>query len=629
MGNQFLEDSSEENTESDEEFQHAAPVVAAVSQRKPAALAEEDDSDEDTDLDDDGLLIQRAQMELSNEYNRTMAEPEDAPKPPSPKLPAKSAPAKRPRATRPGGGVTLKRLIDEGFLEPGVGNLRCEYKGMISIGDLREDGRISWEGQLFESPSAWSIHLKRLITPNRKADDGWKTIKYEGKYLEHYKMALAAHQTVGSDLSTQDAASMAGKALAGSKRPKLGSEDPGPSVVAPASPGPGSAKTPGAVTDKLLPAKRKEPPPQKPSQRPQGAPPKPAGPQVDPNGSGAPSSNPTAYASNRPRREQVKQPDRLMPFPIASALGDDHQMVPCEPFKGEPGQGTKDCQPFAIEIAPSAQLLMDLHAHLDTSEIIGLLAGHYNKTTRKMHVVQAYPVKEVATEDDSVNVEMDPEDQLTVCSLIKKRNMQCIGWYHSHPTFPAIPSVVDIENQARYQEMNRDPETGEEPYIAAIVAPYMKDLKAGVSSIAWFYVTHPTGRHLEYGEQLLEQGYVPRELEVRLDSACDKLDENLMSDVKEVVKRYSVKYQSRVEMYNAWKDSITNLDKLKCSLESRVPESWRPESRKAYVHNIVTMVREAWYSNNMSESETESGQNGAVAGQPTRDDGDTESLETQ
>jgi hypothetical protein len=34
---------------------------------------------------------------------------------------------------------------------------------------------------LFDSPSAFSIYLKRLVNPTRKADDGWKTVKYAGK----------------------------------------------------------------------------------------------------------------------------------------------------------------------------------------------------------------------------------------------------------------------------------------------------------------------------------------------------------------------------------------------------------------------------------------------------------------
>jgi hypothetical protein len=98
-------------------------------------------------------------------------------------------------------GVSLKRLVDEGLLAPGKGVFRCEYKGMVSLGDLAEDGQILWEGLSFESPSAWSIYLKRLVTPNRKADDGWKTIKYEGKFLEHFKQALAEKLLRSSDIS--------------------------------------------------------------------------------------------------------------------------------------------------------------------------------------------------------------------------------------------------------------------------------------------------------------------------------------------------------------------------------------------------------------------------------------------
>jgi hypothetical protein len=36
-------------------------------------------------------------------------------------------------------------------------------------------------GVLFDSPSAASIYIKRLVNPTRKADDGWKSIKYGGR----------------------------------------------------------------------------------------------------------------------------------------------------------------------------------------------------------------------------------------------------------------------------------------------------------------------------------------------------------------------------------------------------------------------------------------------------------------
>ena len=79
----------------------------------------------------------------------------------------------------------MKLLIDEGILWPGENILTVEYKSNITYGSLAECGRIkctiSGTELTFESPSAFSIYLKRLINPARKADDGWKTVKFEGK----------------------------------------------------------------------------------------------------------------------------------------------------------------------------------------------------------------------------------------------------------------------------------------------------------------------------------------------------------------------------------------------------------------------------------------------------------------
>ena len=97
-------------------------------------------------------------------------------------MPVVCAAAGRPR---PGGGITLKLLIDEGILFPGENCLTVEYKSNITHGSLAECGRIkctiAGRELTFESPSAFSIYLKRLINPARKADDGWKTVKFEGK----------------------------------------------------------------------------------------------------------------------------------------------------------------------------------------------------------------------------------------------------------------------------------------------------------------------------------------------------------------------------------------------------------------------------------------------------------------
>ena len=57
---------------------------------------------------------------------------------------------------------------------------------MLSASNVSEaagmvPAKVAGRDMLFESPSAFSIFLKRLINPARKADDGWKTVKYNGE----------------------------------------------------------------------------------------------------------------------------------------------------------------------------------------------------------------------------------------------------------------------------------------------------------------------------------------------------------------------------------------------------------------------------------------------------------------
>ena len=45
-------------------------------------------------------------------------------------------------------------------------------------------------GTTFESPSSFSIHVKRLVNPSRKADDGWKTVKHNGQLRLPFSMLM-------------------------------------------------------------------------------------------------------------------------------------------------------------------------------------------------------------------------------------------------------------------------------------------------------------------------------------------------------------------------------------------------------------------------------------------------------
>ncbi len=53
-------------------------------------------------------------------------------------------------------------------------------------------------------------------------------------------------------------------------------------------------------------------------------------------------------------------------------------MIRCEKYTGEPGSGSPQSQPFKIQVSLKALFLMDLHAHLLSTEVIGFLAGTWH-----------------------------------------------------------------------------------------------------------------------------------------------------------------------------------------------------------------------------------------------------------
>ncbi|CAB4036752.1 Hypothetical predicted protein [Paramuricea clavata] len=93
------------------------------------------------------------------------------------------------RTSLSGRGVTLKMLLDDGVLMVEEGCMSIDYLGQRFVADLLPSGKIKWEGsdKLFNSPSAWAIHCKKLVNPTKKSGCGWASVKYKGKKLDQYK----------------------------------------------------------------------------------------------------------------------------------------------------------------------------------------------------------------------------------------------------------------------------------------------------------------------------------------------------------------------------------------------------------------------------------------------------------
>jgi hypothetical protein len=84
-------------------------------------------------------------------------------------------------------------------------------------------------------------------------------------------------------------------------------------------------------------------------------------------------------------------------------------------------------------------------------------------------------------------VELDAESQVEVAARMAAKGLSPVGWYHSHPIFEARPSLKDNENQRNYQALCRDPDSGLEPWVGAIVGPYDQALPS-LAAVARMWV---------------------------------------------------------------------------------------------------------------------------------------------
>jgi hypothetical protein len=85
------------------------------------------------------------------------------------------------------GGASLWDLVEAGVLVPGRGKISVAYKGASTTATLTDDGCIEYQGRKYQSATAFSIHFKRTITPSKQGDDGWKSVLYDGRPLEHFR----------------------------------------------------------------------------------------------------------------------------------------------------------------------------------------------------------------------------------------------------------------------------------------------------------------------------------------------------------------------------------------------------------------------------------------------------------
>ena len=61
--------------------------------------------------------------------------------------------------------------------------------------------------------------------------------------------------------------------------------------------------------------------------------------------------------------------------------------------------------PFRLEVFSTALAVMDIHAHISRTEVIGMLGGQFDKSSLCLTISMAVPCKSIST---GMQCEMDP-----------------------------------------------------------------------------------------------------------------------------------------------------------------------------------------------------------------------------
>lgn len=445
---------------------------------------------------------------------------------------------KRKGGGRRAGGITLKLLIEDGLISPGKHVLSVEYKTMTHVADLTDEGKIevnvNGRHMVFDSPSAFSIYLKRLSNPSRKADDGWKSVRYNGNLLEHYKLEFARKRVGGGTMEELF------PRRTYNKKPK-----------------------PLFVNDP-------EPPP------------------------------------SPPRGQRPRQAVHVL-------IGADTAEYLVELADHDP---IMDPQPFHLQVAPVAEAVMDIHAHLCYDEVAGVLLGTYHSESTTMNVLVAVPVETKPVGVSVAKVQVDEEDlENRVKAAISKSGgkLEVVGRYHSHPDFSSRPSLIDVVGVVRDQIQARAAAGGSTtnvvPQINCILSPYDKadipqdDRAVEMAPCTWYHVTVPPSlTALDDNVSPLSLGCVPYRTRAMVLSGEKPSNEDvsaLEKTVEELAKRYASS-PDRANIMGLWRKTgqdrvVLRLRKMIQSFEAKLKKgAFEGKLRNFAQYRLEVLLRAIW-----------------------------------
>lgn len=107
------------------------------------------------------------------------------------------------------------------------------------------------------------------------------------------------------------------------------------------------------------------------------------------------------------------------------------------------------------------------HAAGSDEEICGILAGERGDDGADESRVEAVHRATNVADDPRTRYLIDPEEQLRLIEEIEDGGREVVGFYHSHPEGPALPSETDAERAAWPGYSYAICVPGERPYLGS------------------------------------------------------------------------------------------------------------------------------------------------------------------
>ncbi len=100
-------------------------------------------------------------------------------------------------------------------------------------------------------------------------------------------------------------------------------------------------------------------------------------------------------------------------------------------------------------ITISTNQLSEINRHGEQDhpyECCGLLIGHYEADGRKV-VTETFPISNAREETAKRNrFLIEPQELMRGEKYARSKQLDIVGFYHSHPESPAVPSQYDLEH---------------------------------------------------------------------------------------------------------------------------------------------------------------------------------------